>query len=77
MELLVKIVNDCKLQTFFAKKGHFRCDTGSDFVSDYNKAIIFAKNKRPVTLFFGMVAFTTYPRFHLESSKSKKETLKT
>ena len=38
MELLVKIVNDSKQEAVFAKKHHFRCVTGSDFVSDYNKS---------------------------------------
>ena len=36
MELLVKIVNDSKLQT--CKKHHFRCVTGFGFASDYNKS---------------------------------------
>ena len=38
MELFVKIVNDFKLQTIFAKKHHFRCVTSSEFASDYNKS---------------------------------------
>ena len=38
MVLLVKTVNDPKL---FAKKHHFRCVTGSDFASDYNKSNTF------------------------------------
>ena len=45
MTLLVKIVNDCKLQIIFAKKHHFRCDTGSEFAFDYNKSMFLANNK--------------------------------
>ena len=72
-ELLVKIVNDCKLQTIFAKKRHFRC--GSEFSSDYNKSMFLAKHKRLISSFFGTVALTSYRDF--TSSKSTIKTLKT
>ena len=73
MELLVKIVNDCKLQTIFTKKRHFRC--GSEFSSDYNKSVFLANNKRLISSFSGTLALTTYRDF--TSSKSTIETLKT
>ena len=41
MELLVKIVSYCKLQTIVTKKHHFRCVTGSEFASGYNKSNVF------------------------------------
>ena len=59
MELLVKIVNDCKLQIILAKKHHVRCDTGSEFTSDYNESMLLANSKRPMSPFFGTVALTT------------------
>ena len=59
MELLVKIVNDCKLQTIVAKKQHFRCVTGSEIASDYNESMFLVNNKRATSPFFGTVVLTT------------------
>ena len=75
MELLVKIVSDCKLQTIFAKKRHFICVAGFEFASYYNKSMFLANNKRLISPLFGTVALTTYRDF--TSSKSTIETLKT
>ena len=53
MELLVKIVNDFKLQTIFAKKHHFRCVTGSEFASDCNKSnVSYEQKKSYITVFW-------------------------
>ena len=51
MELLVKVVNDCKLLTTFTKKHHFRCDAGSEFASDYNKSMFLVNNKGTLSQF--------------------------
>ena len=59
MELLVKIVNDFKLQSIFAKKHHFRCVTVSEFASDCNKSMFLTSKKRAISRFFGMVAVIT------------------
>ena len=56
MELLVKIIIDFKGETIFAKRSildvsqaNFRCVTGSEFGSDYNKLNVFTNNKRAIT----------------------------
>ena len=41
MELLVKFVIKFNLQTIFEKKIYFRCVTGTEFPSDYNKSNAF------------------------------------
>ena len=52
MELLVKIVIDFKLPIIFAKKIHFRCVTGSEFASDYNKSNVFLEQQNSyITVF--------------------------
>ena len=44
MELLAQTLNDLTVNYFY-KKIHFRCVTGSEFVSDYNKSNVFYKHQ--------------------------------
>ena len=44
MELLVKTLNDLTVNYFY-KKIHFRCVTGSEFASDYNKSNVFYEHQ--------------------------------
>ena len=69
IELLVKIVNDCKLLS--QKNYNFRCVTCFEFVSDYNESMFLANNERAISPFFGMVALTTYSRFYVFKIKNR------
>ena len=51
-DLLIKIANDFKLKTNFAKKNQFRCATGSEFASDYNQCNISYKQQNGYIMVF-------------------------
>ena len=58
MELLVKTGNDFKLYTNFAKKHHFRCVTGFEFASDYNKSNnSYEQQKSYMTVFWNVGSY--------------------
>ena len=59
----------------FCKKIHFRCLTGSEFASDYNKSIFFTNDKRAISRLLGTV--TLLPNRDFTCSTSTIETLKT
>ena len=59
---------------------HFRCVTGSELASDYNKSNFFTNNKRTKSRFFGTVTLTvTLARIlsvQRETLKSPEEDVK-
>ena len=59
MELLVKIVNDIKLQTFFTKSSVLDVsEVLSSPLTTINQ-MFFTNNKRAILRFFGMLTVTT------------------
>ena len=72
MELLVKIVNDFKLSSIFAKKHHFRCVRSSEFDSDYNKSNrSYEQQKSYITIFWNGASYYLAKILLVQSQQQK------
>ena len=61
-----------KTVSYFCKKIHFRCVTGSEFASDYNKSNLFYEQEQSfITDFCNGDSYYTLPGFYLLKVNNK------